>query len=158
MNPLLFDPAWWQARIEKMQMVPRRLLCFPRPDLGVAGVEMTELRLRAHDGMPLKGLLGRSAFASGKVPTRLRIVGPGESEEPDWDFIGEGGADLVFIVPEEHRERRLEDRVLDVLRLICCAATFEGIDTERVTLHQPACRPPADELWIADRLLGQSFC
>ena len=50
---LLMDPEFWRPRIERLAREPRQLAIFPRPDLSRPGIEVMELRLRAHDGARL---------------------------------------------------------------------------------------------------------
>ena len=133
-----------------MAAVPRRLLVFPRPDLAPAGVEVLELQLRAHDGERLRAVLGRSAFAGPGIGGQLRHLSPEEPEELDWDAIGDGHVDLLYQPPAR---RRLEDRVLDVLRL-CGGASTLGVDLERLHFREEL-SPRADALRIAACLIDR---
>lgn len=141
-----------------MRAVPRRLLLFPRPDLGRPGIEVTELRLRSSAGHGLRGLFARSAFAGGGLVTRLRMVGDAGPEELDWECIQSGSADLQYCRPAESGPLPLEDRVLDVLRVARAATTLDGVEARRIRVFQPADRPFADELLIAQKLLGSGLC
>lgn len=155
LHRLLLDPGYWRNRLEAMGRVPRSLLLFPRPDLGHPGVEVLELHLRGHDGHRLRAVLARSVFRREGTSTRLRLATTGRSEELDWSRIEEGAADLVF---ESDVSRRLEDRVLDVLRLVTCAATLEGLEQERIELMPENRREAADELLIAQALRDEHLC
>ena len=66
--------------------------------------------------------------------------------EPDWTRIEEGQTDLVVSFPPQ---RRLEDRVLDVLRVTLAAGSAEALTWERVDLSTDA---SCDELVLADML------
>ena len=78
-----------------------------------------------------------------------------QSESLDCEHIAAGGSELVFAPPPN---RRLEDRVLDVLRLICCVSTLDGVEPHDVQLAPPEEVNPADELLIAERLREENFC
>lgn len=116
---------------------------------------MLELHWRGHDGVPLQALLARPVFRAEDSPIRLRLAGYCESESLDCEHIAAGGSELVFAPPPN---RRLEDRVLDVLRLICCVSTLDGVEPHDVQLAPPEEVNPADELLIAERLREENFC
>lgn len=122
---LLMDPEFWRPRIERLAREPRQLAIFPRPDLSRPGIEVMELRLRAHDGARLTALLSRSAFAGEGMEVHLRACTGRQGKAPDFPAVEAGGTDLIFEYPAE---RRLEDRVLDVLRVVDAACSIEGID------------------------------
>ena len=143
---LLLDPGYWRPRLEKLGSVPKRLLIFPRPDLSRPGVEVIELRMRAHDGVDLRCILGRPAFPAAGDVVHLRVVEEFAFAEPDWTRIEEGQTDLVVSFPPQ---RRLEDRVLDVLRVTLAAGSAEALTWERVDLSTDA---SCDELVLADML------
>jgi hypothetical protein len=127
----------------------------PRPDLSGGGREVVEFRLRAHDGARLWGLLARPGFHSGARPARIRVVGPAELPEIDRSLVEEGEAELVF---QEPPARRLEDRVLDVVRICQLAQGTEGVDGERIHFYSPSCEREPDEFLIAQQLLNFKFC
>jgi hypothetical protein len=127
---LLLDPEYWRPRLERLEREPRQLAIFPREDLSRPGIEVIELRLRAHDGARLTALLARSSFAGTGQEVRLRACRDLGGTAPDWRAVEEGGTDLVFSYPPD---RRLEDRVLDVLRVVGAACSVESIDCQRVT-------------------------
>ena len=129
---LLMDPEFWRVRLERLEREPRQLAIFPRPDLSRPGVEVIELRLRAHDGAKLTALLARSAFADVGSEIRLRACPEAQGDQLDFATVEGGGTDLVLQYPPE---RRLEDRVLDVLRIAGAACSLEQIDASHVTLH-----------------------
>jgi len=133
---LLMDPEFWRPRLERLDREPRQLAIFPRPDLGRAGIHVEELRLRAHDGARIGALLARSAFASTGLEVHLRACPePGDSTL-DFSTVESGGTDLVFTYPPG---RRLEDRVLDLLRVVSAACSLENIDCSRVSFHPSDC-------------------
>ncbi|MCZ6598164.1 MAG: hypothetical protein O7B99_11030 [Planctomycetota bacterium] len=148
---LLLDPGYWRPRLEKLGTVPWRLLVFPRPDLSRPGVEVIELSMRAHDGVDLRCILARPAFSSAGDVVHLRVVEEFAFAEPDWNLIEEGRTDLVVTFPPQ---RRLEDRVLDVLRVTQAAASAETLDWERVDLST---HPGCDELVLADLLRAKGW-
>lgn len=103
-------------------------------------------------------MLARSAFAVEGVESILRLAPEEEGEDPDWGVVDGGRADLAFLLQPDFHSRRLEDRVLDVLRLACGATTLEGIEEEQIHLPQAPERPPADELLIVSHLIGDRLC
>jgi hypothetical protein len=123
------DPEFWRPRIERLAREPRQLAIFPRQDLSRPGIEVKELRMRAHDGARLTALLSRSAFAGEGLVVSLRACPDLNGVELDFPAVEAGGTDLVFEYP---RGRRLEDRVLDVVRVTGAVCSVEGIDCENV--------------------------
>ena len=89
------------------------------------------------------------------TPTRLRLAESGRDESLDWGRIEGGEADLVF---NADLGRRLEDRVLDVLRLVTCAATLEGMEEHKIELLPEDRGSAADELLIAQALRDERLC
>jgi hypothetical protein len=142
------DPEFWRPRLERLEREPRRLVIFPRPDLSRPGIEVLELRLRAHDGARLTALLARSAFAGTGLEVRLRACSKTEESELDFSAVEAGGTDLVFEYPPE---RRLEDRVLDVLRIVAAACSLEGVECTKVAFR-PSDSCVQDEFVIAQFL------
>jgi len=120
---LLMDPDFWRPRIERLGREPRQWAIFPRPDLSRPGIEVIELRLRAHDGARLLALLSRSAFAKGSE-VRLRACPGAVGTALDFAAVEAGGTDLVLEYPPD---RRLEDRVLDVVRVLEAACSIEHV-------------------------------
>ncbi len=133
---LLLDPGYWRPRIERLAQRPRQLVIFPRPDLERPGIEVLELRLRAHDGERLTALLARSAFAQSGESVRLRSCLELSSCQLSWRAVEAGHTDLIFRYPGAPGSRRLEDRVLDVLRVIHAVCSIESIDCEKVDFPQ----------------------
>lgn len=129
---LLMDPEFWRSRLERLEKEPRQLAIFPRSDLSRPGIEVLELRVRAHDGARLTALLARSSFAETGLEVSLRAcTGPGQPE-PDLAAVESGGTDLLLRYPPD---RRLEDRVMDVLRIVEAACSLESLDATRVHFH-----------------------
>jgi hypothetical protein len=129
---LLMDPEFWRVRLERLEREPRQLAIFPRPELSRPGIEVIELRVRAHDGARLTALLARSAFAEEGLEIRLRACPEALGSELDFTSVEGGGTDLVLQYPPD---RRLEDRVLDVLRVAEAACGLERVDGSRVRLR-----------------------
>jgi hypothetical protein len=127
----LLDPAYWQPRLERLAEVPRKLVILPRPDLSRPGVEVLELRLQAHDRTAVRAILGRSAFARAGEHVRVRPAGQRDPEQLDWAALEQGRTDVSLCFPPG---RRLEDRVLDVLRVAQAACSLESIASSRVWL------------------------
>lgn len=129
---LLMDPEYWRPRLERLEREPRQLAIFPRADLSRPGIEVIELRLRAFDGARLTALLARSAFAGTGLEVRVRSC-PHAGDVPlDFATVESGGTDLVF---EHPPGRRLEERVLDVIRIVGAACSLESIDCEKVVFR-----------------------
>lgn len=126
------DPEYWLPRIEKLASEPRQLAIFPCPELSRPGIDVIELWLRAHDGERLTALLARSAFAGSGLRVQLRSCGDLAQAVIDWGSVERGGSDLVYCHPPG---RKLEDRVLDVVRIVEAACSVESIDCEQITFH-----------------------
>jgi len=127
----LLDSDFWLQRLDQLALVPRRLVICPRQELCRAGIEVLELRLQAHDGTPIRALLGRSSFARKGSRTRLR---PAEAADPDgldWLSLEQGTTDVALSCPAG---RRLEDRVLDVLRGMEAVCGLESVPAVAVEL------------------------
>ena len=145
---LILDPDFWRPRLSRLGQVPRSLLVFPRPDLSRPGVEVIELRLRAHDGARIVCILGRPAFAARGDCVQVRLADSLAATELDWHAIEEGATDLIFAFPPE---RHLEDRVLDVLRVAQSAASIECAEWTDVVLV-PEREAPCDAQRLAQML------
>ena len=129
------------------------MIVFPRPDLSRPGVEVVELRVTAHDGARLIGILGRPSFCAQGDVVHVRVTDALTSPELDWHAIEEGESDLVFSFPPE---RSLEDRVLDVLRVAQSAASLESTSWKEVHLI-PRRDAPKDEQVLADLLRSKGW-
>lgn len=147
-SPFLLEPGYWRERVARLGTVNRGLLLLPRPDLSTRGADVIEWRLKAHDGIRLWGLRAQSPFHPEPTGARIREVCCGELPEVDHAAVGKGEVEFVFQVPAG---RRLEDRVLDVLRVFQVVMN-SGLDPDRVQLANGHDEPP-DEFMIARELL-----
>jgi hypothetical protein len=148
LHPLLLERGYWRNRLRELRISRISLVLIPRPELSSGGIQVDEFRVRAHDGLRLWGLRARSRF--GASSARVRVVGPSELPRIDSSAVLRGEAEFVF---QEPAGRRLEDRVLDVLR-VCQLAGDVGGTPAQVELVPPADRPAPDEFLIASQLLG----
>lgn len=147
LHPLLLERGYWANRLRELRLSRVSLVIIPRPELSSNGIEVDEFRVRAHDGVRLWGLRARSRF--GTISARVRVVGPSDLPQIDRQAIQRGEAEFVF---QEPAGRRLEDRVLDVLRV--CQVAVEVGTTARVELVATAGCPAPDEFLIATQLLA----
>jgi len=152
LQSFLLDPDYWTPRLRRLESIPRHLVVLPRPDLSRPGIEVSELRLRAHDGERLQALLGRPAFGLEEAPIHVRPCAGLAPEELDWHCVEEGESDLIFRFPPD---RRLEDRVLDVVRMSQALRSLESIARAHLELkgREAAC----DELAIAALLQDRGW-
>jgi hypothetical protein len=148
LHPLLLESGYWRNRLRELRIARVSLVLIPRPELSSGGIQVDEFRVRAHDGIRLWGLRARSRF--GASSARVRVVGPSELPRIDSAAVLRGEAEFVF---QEPAGRRLEDRVLDVLR-VCQLAGDVGGTPAQVELVPPADRPAPDEFLIASQLLA----
>ena len=101
----------------------------PRQDLSTPFVEVEEFRFRAHDGLRLWGVRMLGGYSAPELPTRICIVDPATDIGPETRALEPGGA---YFFLREPQGRRLEDQVLDVLRLACLIANLERRGVEHV--------------------------
>lgn len=153
-HPLLMEPVYWRNRLTEMGTMRQSVMIVPRPDLSRAGLEVVEFRLKAHDGVRLWGLLSRPGWRGGVRPARIRMVGPAERPMVDTRALDQGYADFIF---QEPAGRRLEDRVLDVIRVAQMAFGTDGVDRGQVSFSCPTGRREPDEFLIAQQLLDGRF-
>jgi len=149
LHPLLFEPRYWRSRLKEGSAVRLNLLLVPRPDLSTAGCAVQELRLRAHDGVRLWGLVGRCPLLRAGLPVRIRRVSACEHARIDEACVEGGTLDLVI---QGLPARRLEDRVMDVLRVWQAASQMEGVDPERIRLEMVSRDEAPDEFLIVEEL------
>lgn len=154
-HPLLLEPLYWRHRLQEAQSVGRSLLLTPRADLSGRGLEVAEFRIRSHDGLRLWGLMARSRWHADERPARIRQVEIGEVPEIDADTVRSGIAEFVYQVPPG---RRLEDRVVDALRVCKMVGSMDGIDAGHVAFACPRDEREPDEFLIAQHLLDGKFC
>ncbi|QDU65049.1 hypothetical protein Pla86_01120 [Planctomycetes bacterium Pla86] len=149
---MLFEPRYWRDRLEDMSQVPRQLLVLPRQELALPGGEASELWLRAHDRVRLRALFARSVVLFPRPVVRLSLTSSSlQAPRLDWDSIADGQVQLVV---ENVPGRRLEDRVLDLLRTIQAAREQAQLDDGRLTLRTGERDAARDEVMIVDRLLS----
>jgi len=149
LHPLLMDRHYWRNRLQEQRLTRHGLMIVPRPDLSGAGCDVQEIRFRAHDGLRLWGLLARCPLFQQARPVRLRMIGPCDAPAIDRTCIEAGSVDLLLQVPAG---RRLEDRVLDVLRMFEVIESLEGVDAARISLADRADGDRPDEFLIANQL------
>lgn len=149
LHPLLFERSYWRNRLQVLRLARPSLLLIPRPELSTGTLEVDEFRIRTHDGIRLFGLRGRSRLGTLDRPARIRIVGPCEAPAIDPQSIQPGQTEFVLQFPAG---RRLEDRVLDLLRMCQIAAQREERLAEQVHFVSEA--DERDEFLIASQLLA----
>ena len=132
-----------------MRSVRPALLVLPRPDLSDSGIEVVEFRLIAHDRTPLWGLAGRSKFHRNSYAALVRMRGPAEELLVDQELVARGAADVVLQCPAG---RKLEDRVLDLLRVCEVARDMDGV-TE-IQVQEPSSPSNGADLLIAGQLVA----
>ena len=148
-SPLLLEGEYWRGRLARMDSIHPGLLILPRPDLCQPGMEVVEWRLRAHDGLRIWGLRCQSSFHTLPKGARIRLVESSERPEPEFDSIAEGEVDFVYQVPAG---RRLEDRVLDCLRVFHVASDYCEVEPRRIRFEGRT-----DEFMIATKLIGEGI-
>ncbi len=149
LHPLLLDHAWWSERLRSKRTVRPALLLLPRRDLSHTGLEVIEFRVKAHDETPLWGLAGRSTFHRAGYAARVRLRGPAAELSIDEGLVAAGTADVVLQSPAG---RRLEDRVLDLLRVTEVARDMDGV--AEIQIQSPRELAPEDDLLIARQLIA----
>lgn len=153
LHPLLLERGYWRNRLQELRLARQSILLIPRPELSTALIEVDEFRIRAHDGLRLFGLRARCRLgASAGRTARVRIIGPSDLPEIDLSLIDCGEAEFVF---QEPAGRKLEDRVLDVLRICHLASETDAAERCRVQLEASAGEEP-DEFLIATQLLAEA--
>lgn len=150
-HPLLLLQEYWRNRLQTLKLARPSALYTPRQDLSTRAVKVEEFRVRAFDGLRLHGLCGRRSMAIGNCQVRLRVVPFDRSPEIDLSAVRSGVHEYVL---QSADARKLEDRVLDVLRACELAAGKEGIRTHEVQLFTPDTESEPDEFLIAARLIA----
>lgn len=153
-SPLLLDPSYWRSKLQQLHSTPPSLALFPRPDLSAPGVEVVEWRLKAHDGQRLWGLRAWSTFHPEPKGACIREVCAAELPTIDRELVAEGKVDFVLQVPAG---RRLEDRVLDLVRVYQCALA-SGVPALEVRLAPASGSSCPDEILIAASLFESGIC
>ncbi len=149
-HPLLLEPTYWRQRLSDPCLSPPSLLVVPRPDLSSSVVEVGEIRMRACDGTRLWGMMGRCTLANGDAPIRIRLLACDRPLEVDREAVKDGWVDFAV---QEPAGRRLEDRVLDVMRAVETVRRLPGVDPSAISLIHEGDDPVPDEFLIAERLL-----
>jgi hypothetical protein len=155
LHPLLLERGYWRNRLQELELARQSVLLIPRPELSSPFVEVDEFRIRAHDGVRLFGLRAQCRIQGPTRIARIRIVGPSDLPEIDPEAIMNGESEFVF---QEPAGRKLEDRVLDVLR-ICRLAAESCVHAHQREqrclrlLPNDGCEP--DEFLIASQLLSE---
>ena len=150
-HPLLLEQEYWRNRLRALSLARPSALYTPRQDLSSRSVRVEEFRVRAYDGLRLCGLVGKRAMAIGTSQTRLRILPADQPPEIDLPAIRSGMIEYALQLPPG---RRLEDRVLDVLRVCELAASRESIRPRDVLLFAPEGEAEPDEFLIVSQLLA----
>jgi len=125
------------------------LLILPRSELSTPFVEVEEFRALTYDGERFWGLKARCLLRQIVTRVRVRAVGPCRLPEIQDAVTDEGVVEYVF---QELPGRRLEDRVLDAVRVAQIAAEREDVSLDQVEFF--ACGEDGDdELSIAAQIL-----
>ena len=90
--------------------------------------------------------MARSSFHRTGHAVQIRLCGELETCAIDWKAVERGACDVVFPHPPD---RRLADRVLDVLRLAAAISSVESVNGDAVRFWS-GCQAPPDEFVIAD--------
>lgn len=151
LHPLLLERGYWRNRLQVLKLARPSVLLVPRPELSTPTVEVDEFRIRAHDGIRLFGLRAQSRHSQTPGSIRIRVVGPCELPQVDLAAVDRGTREFVLQLPAG---RRLEDRVLDVLRVCQLASNNGGESTNRVSLVAEDREHEPDEFLIASQLLA----
>lgn len=154
LHPLLLERGYWRNRLQMLRLSRPSVILIPRPELAAAGVEVDEFRIRAHDGIRLFGLRAQHKGDGAPSAVRIRLVGPCELPQVDVTAIEVGVREFVLQLPAG---RRLEDRVLDVLRVCQLASGADDGATNRVQLVATNRGQEPDEFLIAAQLLGHEI-
>jgi len=133
------------------------MLIAPRPDLAAAvgGLEVVELLLRSHDDLRLRGLVARYPIAG--PPTRVLLRWPSHGEVHQLDFE-EVKPDTAYLYLIRDPDRRLEDRVLDIVCLMCAAKGLPALEGTRPQVELASGQIAPDEYRIGRALLDRGWC
>jgi hypothetical protein len=148
---MLLERGYWRNRLQALRLARPSAVYTPRPDLSSRAVAIEEFRIRAHDGLRLTGLMGRRLLGATEAPVRLRIVPGDRVPEPDLAALRAGIVEYALQFPAG---RRLEDRVLDVMRVCQLAAAKEGLSPQDILLHSSEGDAQPDEFLIVTELLS----
>ena len=151
-HPLLLERGYWRKRLQALKLARPSALYTPRPDRSSPPVKVEEVRIRAHDGLRLVGLQGKRSLALGEARIRLKLIPADRVPEIDLHAVAGGIVEYALQYPAG---RRLEDRVLDVVRICELAAAREGVAPRDVLLYCPPGEPEPDEFLIVSELLSE---
>ncbi len=154
MHPLLLEPDYWRVRLQAQQATRPFLLITPRPDLSSAGCEIQEIRFRASDGHRLWGMMGRCPILNGLQPASISLRKSSQPLKIDKELVQAGT--IQFLV-QLHAGRRLEDRVMDALRVAEVAAAMQYVDRSQVQFALAGSAYAPDEIRIAEGLRSGGF-
>jgi hypothetical protein len=156
-HPLLFEPHYWQERLARLDGRARRMLIAPRPELAaeVAGLEVVELLLRSHDDLRLKGIVARFPITGPPSRVLLRWPDAASLDRLPFEEVDPGAAHLYLF---RDPDRRLEDRVLDFVCLLCAAKGLPALEGTRPTIELAEGQRAPDEYRIGRALLDRGWC
>ncbi|MBL4771560.1 MAG: hypothetical protein JKY61_10560 [Planctomycetes bacterium] len=127
------------------------MMSSPRKDLSGGGRRVEEFRLRAHDGLILWGLISYPTLFPGTRPCCIRAAGPADPLELDPESTEQGQIEILYQAPAG---RRLEDRVLDLLRVREQAKREPNVRANATSIRSCLAKHPVDEVLIATQLLS----
>jgi len=155
LHPGLLDERYWGERLREEASAPLRMLVLPS-SASDKGLESFELLVGGRDGERLHGVLVRrtQSTATHAIGARraLHLV-PGQAELQGSD-LEDCEAELYF-EPAPHK--RLEERVLDTLRMLRAARRIDGVAGARARATSHCATPPPDEFLIAECLLNRGW-
>ncbi|MDF1836576.1 MAG: hypothetical protein P1V35_01790 [Planctomycetota bacterium] len=125
------------------------MMSSPRKDLSCGGRRVEEFRLRSHDGQMLWGLISYPTFFPGTRPCRIRAAGPADPLELDPEAHEVGRVEILYQSPAG---RRLEDRVMDLLRVREQAKREPNVRSDATSIQSCLAKHPVDEVLIAQQL------
>jgi hypothetical protein len=131
------------------------MMIVPRPDLGPEGLEVVELLLRSHDDVRLRGIVAYWPIAG--PPHRVRLHWPLCTETSELS-LGDTSVEAADLYLFRDPDRRLEDRVLDFLCLICGAKGMPGLQGIKPSIELAPSQSQQDEYRIGKSLLDRGWC
>ena len=154
-HPLLFEPHYWQARLARLDGDTRQMQVFGRPDLSRGGLEVSEMVLRSHDGLHLCGVVAHFPIAG--PPNRVQVRWS-NSSSADLLNLGVVGSEAATLFIFKDLGRRLEDRVLDFLCLLCATKALPAFQGHLPQIELAPKQPKPDEYRIGRTLLRRGWC
>jgi hypothetical protein len=152
LHPLLLEPRYWRERIELASAVPLGTVVLPCPERSTKASTVEEIYLWAQDGLRLKATLLRHPGEPPRLELRPTPAGtPGDPLLAAAEGTADACAALWFSSPSG---RRLEDRVMDVLRVIRAA---RGVCEGLAVSIEPADDSVPDEFAIARELVERGW-